>query len=120
MDIDSAIQAHSNWKLRLFNYARGKPAGEIDLQSLWKDDFCLLDRWLQDEGRKYSDHPKFARLLETHSAFHACAASLGALLERGQGAQVQSQLGSPDSEINRLSFRLVAILLDLCPECALA
>ena len=33
MDFDGAIQAHTNWKLRLFSYCRGKVAEKIDMQT---------------------------------------------------------------------------------------
>lgn len=113
MDIESAVQAHGNWKLRLLNYARGTGTEKIDLQTLSKDDLCVLGRWLHGEGQKYASSVRFAKLLETHSAFHTCAASIGNLVARGDVAAAEAQLNSVGSEFNRLSFKMMAFLRDL-------
>jgi methyl-accepting chemotaxis protein len=113
MDFDGAIQAHSNWKIRLLNSVRGRANEEIDLQLLRTDDHCSLGQWLHGEGRKFADDPKFAKLREAHTAFHNSAASLGLLIQQGQNASAEALLSAPDSEFNRLSFRIVAALMDL-------
>lgn len=113
MDFDGAIQAHTNWKLRLLNYARSKTAEKVDLPPLRKDNLCTLGQWLQGEGQEYSGNPEFARLVETHAAFHVCAELVAALVERGQASCADAQLSSSDSEFNRLSFRVIAVLMDL-------
>jgi len=113
MDFDGAIQAHTNWKLRLFSYARGKVAEKIDNQTLRKDNVCALGQWLYGEGRKYAQDPKFQQLQETHAAFHKCAASIGAMVEAGQAAAAEALLNSPGSEFNRFSIRVVGLLMDL-------
>jgi hypothetical protein len=113
MDIDSAIKAHGDWKLRLLNYARGAGTEKIDVQTLGKDDLCVLGRWLHGEAQKYASHARFGKLLETHAAFHACAASIGNLVARGDPAAAEVQLNSVGSEFNRLSFKMLAFLRDL-------
>ena len=113
MDFDGAIQAHSNWKLRLFNYVRGEANSKIDLPLLGTDHHCALGQWLDGEGQRYANDPKFAKLREAHAALHASASSLALLVERGKRTTAESLLNSPDSEVNRLSFRVVAVLTDL-------
>jgi hypothetical protein len=113
MDFDGAIQAHTNWKLRLFSYCRGKVAEKIDMQTLRKDDACALGQWLYGGGRKYAEDPKFQQLQEMHAAFHKCAASVGALVDGGQAAAAEALLNSRESEFNRTSIRVVGLLMDL-------
>ena len=113
MYIESAVQAHSDWKLRLLNYARGTGTEKIDVQTLGKDNLCVLGKWLHADGQKYVDNKRFAKLLETHAAFHACAASIGTLVARGEAAAAELQLNAVGSEFNRLSFKMMAFLRDL-------
>jgi methyl-accepting chemotaxis protein len=113
MDFDDAIQAHTNWKLRLFSYARGQVAERIDVPTLRKDNVCALGRWLYGEGPKHAADPKFKQLQEVHSAFHQSAASLGAMVDRGDSSAAAAQLSSPGSEFNRLSIRVVGLLMNL-------
>lgn len=113
MDIDSAVQAHSQWKLRLLKYARGTATEKIDISALGKDNLCALGKWLHTDGQKYVDNKGFAKLLETHAAFHACAASVGTLVARGEAAAAELQLNAVGSEFNRLSFKMMAFLRDL-------
>jgi methyl-accepting chemotaxis protein len=112
MDFDGAIQAHTNWKLRLFSYSRGK-AVEIDVPTLQKDNLCALGQWIYGEGRKYAADPKFKQLQDAHSAFHKCAASVGAMVDGGQAGAAEALLHSPGSEFNRISIRVVGLLMDL-------
>ena len=113
MDFDSAIQAHTNWKLRLFSYSRGMTAEKINVQPLLKDNVCALGQWLYGDGRKYAADRKFKQLLALHADFHRSAASIGNLIDRGQMAAATALLSSQESEFNRLSIRVVAFLMDL-------
>ena len=113
MDIDGAIQAHSDWKLRLLNLARGVKSEEVDLQTLGADHLCVLGRWLHGDGQKHAGDARFAKLVETHAAFHKCAASVGTLIADGRATAAETQLTSVGSEFNRLSFRVTAFLKDL-------
>src|ERR1039458_4214358 len=115
MDFDGAIQADTNWKLKLFNYSRGKLTGKVDrqaLRTLGNDKLCALGQWLYGGGRRYSPEPQFQKLLEAHSAFHASAAAIGAMVEGGRASEAEKLLNSPQSDFNRLSFRVIGILLD--------
>ena len=76
MNFNDAIQAHTNWKLRLDNFARGTLAENLDVAALRKDDVCALGKWLHEEGKQHAADPKFAELIEAHAAFHRCAAAM--------------------------------------------
>lgn len=113
MDIDGAIQAHTDWKVRLLNLAHGTTTEKIDLQTLGTDNLCVLGRWLHGDGQKHRDDAKFAKLVETHAAFHKCAATIGTLIAEGNAGAAENQLTSVGSEFNRLSFRVTAFLKDM-------
>jgi len=113
MDFDGAIQAHTNWKLRLFSYCRGKLTERLDLQTLQKDSVCALGQWLYGDGQEYAADPQFQQLQEAHSAFHKSAALVGAMVDRGQASAAEAALNSRGSEFNRLSIRVVALLMGL-------
>lgn len=55
-------------------------------------------------------HKRVAKLLETHAALHACAASVATLALQGDSSAAESQLTAVGSEFNRHSFKMVAFL----------
>ena len=111
MDFD-AIQAHTNWKLRLFRYCRGSLSEDFDLRSLQKDNVCSLGQWLYGEGGKYAADPHFKTLLAMHAALHRCVPPVDELVESGQSSAAEALLNSRESEFNRLSIRMVGLLMD--------
>jgi hypothetical protein len=113
MNFDGAIQAHTDWKLRLLSYCRGKTTEKIDLQTLRKDNVCVLGQWLYGEGRRYGAEPGFEELREIHAAFHQSAATIAAMVDHGQAPAAAALLSSRESEFTRLSIRIVGLLMDL-------
>jgi len=113
MDFDRAIQAHTNWKLRLFNYCKGSSQDKIDVRTVEKDNVCELGEWLHAERRKHAGGTGFEKLIEAHAAFHRSAAAVAALIERGQAPEAEKLLRSPDSEFNKRSLQVVGCLMSL-------
>ena len=93
MDIERAIQAHTDRKLRLLNLARGK----TDVRGAGPPPAL----------------PEFAGLFEAQEAFEACARDALALIEAGKGREAESRIVSAKSQFNRLSIRIVGLLMDL-------
>ncbi|HUI57838.1 MAG TPA: CZB domain-containing protein [Bryobacteraceae bacterium] len=113
MDFDSAIQAHTNWKLRLYNYCKGNSQDKIDVRTVQKDDICELGKWIHGEYRKHAGDPDFERLIEAHAAFHRSAAAAAALVELGLAPEAERVLRSPHSELSRRSLQVVGCLMSL-------
>jgi hypothetical protein len=113
MDFDGAIQAHTDWKLRIFRRCRGKPAEKTDGQTPRKENAGTQGEWLPNDTGAYAADPKFKQLQEMHSASGKCAAAIEALLDSGQAAAAGALVASQESEINRLSMGMVGLLMDL-------
>jgi len=113
INFTTAIQAHSNWKLRLAAQLRGTAQEKIDVRSLVRDNVCELGKWLHGEGRAHSSHPKFRELVGAHADFHRSAAEIAAMIERGRGPEAEAMLNSPESEFGKNSRHVVAILMAL-------
>jgi hypothetical protein len=113
MDFDSAIQAHTNWKLRLFSACKGSSKEKIDVRTVEKDNLCELGKWLHGDAKRYGADSSLATLVRAHAEFHRSAAALALLIERGQKAAAEKILASPDSDFNKLSIRVVGQILTL-------
>jgi methyl-accepting chemotaxis protein len=113
MDFGSAIQAHTNWKLRLLSYCRGTMGEKLDVYALQKDNVCPLGQWLHNEAKTLVSGPMLAELVRAHAAFHRCAASVARMVEAGQQAAAEKLLTSRDSEFGKLSMHVVGLLMKL-------
>ena len=108
MNFTGAIQAHSNWKLRLVAQCRGTSSENIDVQMLAKDNACELGKWIHGLGQQYASDPRFKQLINLHAAFHKSAAAIAQMIGSGAGHRSGSPHTLPESEFGRLS---VGVLL---------
>jgi len=112
----SAIQAHSNWKLRLGAQCRAASPEKIDVNTLAKDNVCDLGKWLHGDRRRHASQSKYQQLVEAHAAFHRSAAALATMIAGGQGAQAETLINSRDSDFAKHSTRVVSLLMALRTE----
>ena len=115
-NFSSAIQAHTNWKLRLAASCRSASAEKIDVAALAKDNVCALGKWLHGDGRAHDSHARFRELVDAHAGFHRSAAALAVLIEHGKPDEAAVLLNSRDSEFGKLSLRVVGVLMALRSE----
>jgi Chemoreceptor zinc-binding domain len=67
IDIDTAISAHENWKLRLRNYLDGKSTEQLSPEVVCLDDKCDLGKWLHGPGgQRLGKYPAFTMLIARH------------------------------------------------------
>ena len=118
MDFGSAIQAHSDWKLRLLSYCRGASREKPDFYTLQKDNACALGQWLHGPAKALGDDATLNELVQAHAAFHRCAATVAKMLENGQRAAAETFLNSRESEFGKLSLQVVRYLMKLRDESA--
>jgi len=80
MDLNDAIHAHANWKMKLFSYLdnpdNSLSSDQISFDQISSDSACELGQWLNGEGRKYSSAPEFAPLESSHARFHKSAGEI--------------------------------------------
>lgn len=112
MDFTTAIQAHSDWKLKLFTACDEGSHIRVDIATLMKDDACELGKWLHGPAGRYAADPKFQELLVAHADFHKAAASLARMIDLGKKADAEALLNARDSDFNRLSRQVVAVLME--------
>lgn len=114
MDFNAAIQAHSNWKLKLVSYATGVSTDKLDAATVGKDNVCALGQWLYGEGKTLMlGKPEYQDLLKLHAEFHRNAASLIVLIDKGQAAQAKEMLDDRNSAYNQCSIKITQILMKL-------
>ncbi|RAK64438.1 CZB domain-containing protein [Phenylobacterium kunshanense] len=72
MNLDSAIAAHTEWKIKLRSAIERCEA--VDAATIAADNCCELGRWLQGEGKRaHGASVMFSDLGTKHTAFHRAA-----------------------------------------------
>lgn len=85
LDIDAAINAHERWKARLMDYLEGRSSERMDPDVIRQDHRSALGHWLHSVGAATMGHlPAFALLMVRHQYFHAQAATMVELAQRGE------------------------------------
>jgi len=91
IDLDAAIQAHSEWKVKL---RRGISQHEhMDAVTIGRDDCCKLGKWLHGGGQKQYKHLSgFQDCLHKHTQFHREAGKVAEVINSGQYETAESLL----------------------------
>jgi len=93
IDVDSAIAAHENWKLRLDAYLRGTSTEQFDPAVVCLDDRCDLGKWLHGAGReRLGKYPAFSVLVARHKYFHIQASTVLLQQQGGDAAAAEKTL----------------------------
>lgn len=94
MNLDNAIDAHAQWKIRLRTAIQTKEA--LDAAKIAREDQCELGKWLHGEAKaRYGHAPVFAELLKRHAAFHVAAAEVANAIGAGKYAEAERLLAAP-------------------------
>lgn len=110
INLDSAIQAHADWRTKL--RAAAAKQERLDADTIGKDDCCEIGKWLHGKGRaKFGSMPNFVNLIDGHKAFHIEAAKVASAVNQGN-SDVDRMLGSgspfstASNEVGRLIVQL--------------
>lgn len=98
MDLDSALAAHQEWKIKLRGAIAGKT--KLDAQTISRDDCCPFGKWLHGEAKiRYAAMPAYLECLESHALFHKEAGKVAALINHHAYDQAEKALsaGTPYS-----------------------
>ncbi|CAK0781376.1 CZB domain-containing protein [Gammaproteobacteria bacterium] len=93
IEIDDAISAHGNWKVRL---KRMISSGEADtsVETIRQDNQCAFGQWLYGPtlttGDKASSHYKAVK--DLHAEFHKAAARVATLALCGKKAEAEKMM----------------------------
>lgn len=111
LDIDTAISAHENWKLRLQNYLAGQSTEMLQPEVVCLDDRCDLGKWLHGPGhQRLGAYPAFSVLVARHKYFHVQASSVVALVQASEKDKAAQMM---DSSYRHASNQVVLMLKEL-------
>ena len=111
IDIDTAIAAHENWKLRLQNYLNDKSTENLQPEVVCLDDRCDLGKWLHGPGgQRLGKYPAFSMLMARHKYFHVQASTVVALAQADDKPRATQIL---DSSYRHASTQVVLLLKEL-------
>lgn len=111
IDIDTAIAAHENWKLRLQNYVNGQSTEDLRPEFICMDDRCDLGKWLHGAGtQRLGKFPAFAVLIARHKYFHIQASSVVAMTQSKQKDEATRVL---EGSYRHASTQVILLLKEL-------
>ncbi|MBS0412132.1 MAG: CZB domain-containing protein [Proteobacteria bacterium] len=92
MNLDKALAAHADWKVKLRMAINDK--GKLDAETLSSDCKCDLGRWLKGEGRaSHGADPAFGACMAGHTAFHTAAGTIARAINQGDFAAAERLIG---------------------------
>lgn len=93
LDIQTAMAAHENWKLRLMAYLEGNSSEQFSPEVICFDNHCDLGQWIHGKGQAHlGKFSGFTTLLEHHKMFHYAASNVVALSQAGKDAEAHKML----------------------------
>lgn len=99
MDLDKALGAHADWKVKLRVALTDKQ--KLDADKISSDCHCELGLWLKGEGRAiHQASESFRACVEGHTNFHRAAGAIARAINNGDyaGAERQLEAGTPFSD----------------------
>lgn len=91
MNLDEAIRAHAEWKLKLRAAMSRKE--QLDAATIARDDCCALGKWIHGEGRsQLGKHTEFVEVRDKHRAFHQQAGAVAREINAGRYAEADKML----------------------------
>jgi hypothetical protein len=95
LDIEAAIMAHQNWKLRLDAYIEGRSNEDLRPETICFDDRCDLGRWIHSTGKaRLGAFPGFTAMTEQHRMFHYVASNVVSLAQSGKRQEAERMLAT--------------------------
>lgn len=111
IDIDTAIAAHENWKLRLRNYVDGTSSETLFANMVCMDNRCDLGKWLHGPGaERLGKYPAFSMLLARHKYFHVQASNVVELVQANEKGKADQMI---NSSYRQASNQVVFLLKEL-------
>jgi len=96
MNLDEAIKAHGEWKLKL--RAAISSQAQVDAQAIAADNVCPFGQWLHGPARSQYGHLKsYASCVERHQHFHLEAGKVATAINAGKYQEAIAMLdgGTP-------------------------
>ncbi len=114
IDLDSAIEAHAQWRTKLRTAADNHE--HLDAKTISCDDCCVLGKWLHGAGgNKFGHSPSFVDLIDRHRGFHTAAGKVAQTINRGDYAAAKQMLAG-GTDFSRCSSEVGAAIVRLRKE----
>lgn len=111
LDIDVAIAAHENWKMRLKACISGTSTEQFHPEIICCDDQCDLGKWIYRDGEKHlGKYVTFADLKATHKMFHYTASNIVTMQQAGNTCEANALL---EGDLAKLSEKIRKRLSDM-------
>lgn len=93
MNLDDAINAHTDWKIRLRHAISERETLDVDFVA--RDDACDYGQWLRGPARQhFGTLPAYADCVQSHARFHARAAEVAEVINAGDHERAERLLGA--------------------------
>lgn len=114
MNLDEAIQKHSEWKVKLRAAASKKET--LDAATIRQDNACTLGKWLHGEGKtQYGSKMSFTNLVAKHADFHHNAGKVAEAINAKKYNAAETMLGI-GSQYGHASLAVAAAITALKKE----
>ena len=107
IDVDSIIDAHRQWKMKLRDAIENNET--VDAKTLARDNCCALGKWIYSDGQRFGECGLFQELVVKHAHFHHVAGQVGELINDKRYAQAEDALDSGTS-FSRATSEVVLVL----------
>ncbi|MEZ4361488.1 MAG: CZB domain-containing protein [Kofleriaceae bacterium] len=107
LNFQTAIEAHMKWRERLEAVINGTSTEKIDPETIFKDDQCVLGKWIIGDGKVYEQLPQFHELRATHTHFHHVAARILRDALGGHREEAKAQIAG---EYRKTSIKIGGLL----------
>jgi len=108
-----ALEAHTNWKIRLRKHLDGTSEEVLDPDVVCKDNQCTLGQWIYGEGANYQDIESYAQLKQVHADFHQCAADIIRKKDSGAIAEAETQFSTTYNTLSRAITKILVAMNSL-------
>ncbi len=108
MNLDDAITAHLQWKVR-FRTALANST-TVDASAIAKDNVCPLGQWLHGEAKaKYGKFANYHQCVSAHAAFHCEAGKVAQWVNAKDAAKANAALDTQSPFNSASQSAVVAI-----------
>lgn len=108
MDLNEAIKAHSDWKMKLRGAIQAHT--EMDVATIARDDCCALGKWLHGEAQsRFPGLKSYKECVNLHANFHKQASQVAVNINQGHYEQAAKMLGSGTPYTNASHAVIMAI-----------
>lgn len=108
MDLESAIKAHGEWKMKFRAAITGKQ--QLDAASIARDDACPLGKWLNGQSGDFAGMKSYAKCVADHTAFHTEAGKVAKSINAARYAEAEAMLASGTAYSNASNAVATAII----------